>query len=98
MSAVRSLSDAVTAAHAVVEQSNGRALALSLDTAAAIDVLVERLRTQARESAQAFDLERARNKRLYAENVELGAQVRRLEGEKRRLEEQISNALLPRSM
>lgn len=74
------------------------ALAISLETAASIESLVERLRKQAVESAQKFDLERTRNVRLYAENLELAAQIRRLEAEKRRLVEQLDEALLPRSM
>lgn len=71
---------------------------MSMTSAEAIEVLVERLRKQGRDVAQALDLERARSKRLYAENVELAARVLRLEAEKRRLVEQIDEALLPRSM
>lgn len=73
-------------------------VSLTSETAAAIEALVERLRREACEIAQKFDLERARTRRLYAENVELAAKVRRLEAEKRRLVEQLGEAMLPRSM
>jgi hypothetical protein len=71
---------------------------MSMSSAEAVEVLVERLRKHGRDVAAALDLERARSRRLYAENVELASQVRRLEAEKRRLVEQLDEALLPRSM
>jgi hypothetical protein len=73
-------------------------ISLSTTTAEAIEILVARLRKQALDAAQKFDLERARNVRLYAENIKLASQVLRLEAEKRRLVEQLDEALLPRSM
>jgi hypothetical protein len=76
----------------------GSALEISLETAASLEALVEGYRKQARESAQKFDLERARSVRLYNENIKLASQVLRLEAEKRRLVEQLDEALLPRSM
>lgn len=70
---------------------------LSLQSAAAIDLLVEGLRRQVAEFKREIDLTRKQSRRLYSENIELAAQVRRLEAEKRRLVEQLEAALLPRS-
>jgi hypothetical protein len=71
---------------------------MSMSSAEAVEVLVERLRKHGRDVAVALDLERARSRRLYDENVELGKRILRLEAENRRLVQDLDAALLPRSM
>jgi hypothetical protein len=71
---------------------------MSMSSAEAVEVLVERLRKHGRDVAAALDLERARSRRLYNENVELGKRILRLEAENRRLVQDLDAALLPRSM